>query len=193
MQIDEMIVQVGQRLDAWWDSFSAIIDSENRVAQGRALLSGFEITREFDRIKAEGLRILAAFLVHPATASDNERAAFLIRGFEFGAKLADTLHDEFSDIGDGETKVVDLVDEIVRSLNKISPGRARLAELLGHPDPGVRSLAGVYLIDLMPERVISVLRGVRESKRGFSAGMRALVTLTGWENGRVSRFSFLTD
>lgn len=193
MEVDESIVQLGSQLDAWWEAFSAMLDSEDRVMQGRALLRGFEIAKEFDRLKADGIAIIQKLLVRSNALPEKERADSLIRSFEFSARLADTLHDEFRDIADGETKVVHLVDEIVMGLNKISPGRVRLAELLDRPDPGVRALAGAYLIDLMPERVISVLRGVREDRRGRSASMRALVTLTGWEHGRVSRFSSLTD
>jgi len=192
MEVDE-IAQLGRQLDAWWESFSTMLDSEDRVTQGKALLSGFEIAKEFDRLKAEGIAIIEKLLVSSNTLLGNERADSLIRSFEFSAKLADILHDEFRDIADGETKVVRLADAIAKGLNKINPGRIRLAELLEHPDPGVRSLAGTYLIDLMPERVISVLRGVRENKRGQSAGMRVLVTLMGWERGRVSRFNSLTD
>jgi hypothetical protein len=32
MDIDESIVQLGQKLDAWWDDFSPTLDSEDRVA-----------------------------------------------------------------------------------------------------------------------------------------------------------------
>jgi hypothetical protein len=193
MEADESIVQLRRQLDAWSDAFSAMLDSEDRVAQGKTLLRGYEIAKEFDRLKGEGIAIIEKILVGFNALPEHERADSLIRGFELSARLADVLHDEFRDIADGETKVVHLVDEIVRSLNKISPGRIRLAKLLDHPDPSVQSLAGAYLIDLMPERVISVLRGVRENERGCSAGMRALVTLTGWEHGRVSRSNSLND
>jgi hypothetical protein len=49
MEIDELIVRLGQKLDAWWDGFSPMLTSEDRLAQGKALLSGFEIAKEFDR------------------------------------------------------------------------------------------------------------------------------------------------
>jgi hypothetical protein len=192
MEVDESIVQLGEKLDAWWATFSTMLDSEDRVAQAKALLNGYEIAKEFDRIKAEGIAIIERLLAHSATLPQDERAASLIRGFEFGARLADTLHDEFRDIADGETKVVRLMDAIVKALNGIMPGRSQLASLLDHADPSVRSLAGTYLIDLMPERVISVLEEVRGTRRGQSAGMRALTTLFGWEHGRASRFSSST-
>jgi hypothetical protein len=193
MEVDESIVQLGEKLDAWWGRFSAMLDSEDRVAQANALLNGYEIAKEFDRIKAEGIAIIERLLAYSATLPRDERAASLVRSFEFSARLADALHDEFSDVADGETKVVGLADTIVKALNGIKPGRSQLATLLDHPDPSVQSLAGAYLIDLMPERVISVLQEVRENRRGRSAGMRALVTLMGWKYGRKSRFNSLAE
>ena len=55
-----------------------------------------------------------------------------------------------------------LTDGIVKALDRIGSGRAALAVLLDHRDPGVRALAGVYLIDLLPERVSPILRQVEE-------------------------------
>ena len=96
--------------------------------------------------------------------SDEERATSLIRGFEFGGGLADTLHDEFRDI-DGETEVWRLLDRIVLDLNEIGSGRAALELLFDNPDAGIRASAGSYLIDLMPERVVPMLRRYRRKER----------------------------
>jgi len=41
MEIEESIVQLGKKLDAWWDGFCPMLDSEDRLAQGKALLRGF--------------------------------------------------------------------------------------------------------------------------------------------------------
>jgi len=192
MEIDESIVQLGEKLDAWWAGFSAMLDSEDRVAQSKALLSGVEIAKEFDRLRADGMAAITALLNRPDSVPDDERAASLIRGFEFGARLADTLHDEFSDTADGETKVVRLTDAIVKNLDTIGSGRAALAALLDHPDAGVRALAGAYLIDLMPERVVPMLREINKQRQGLSAGFRAFVALLGWERERKSRFNYLS-
>jgi hypothetical protein len=193
MEIDEAIVRLGEKLDAWWDGFSPMLDSEDRVAQGNALLRGFEIAKEFDRLKADGLAAITALLDRHDPVADDERAASLIRGFEFGARLADTLHDEFHDTADGETKVVDLMDAIVKTLDTISSGRAALAVLLDHSDPGVRALAGAYLIDLIPERVGPILRQIEEEARGNSAGFRAYFALLAWRLQGKSRFNYLSN
>lgn len=194
MEIDEAIVELGAKLDAWWeDDISPLLDSEDRGAQAKALLNGFEIAKEFDRLKTDGLATMTALLARQDGTTEEQRVASLIRGFEFGARLADILHDEFRDIADGETKVVRLLDEIVKALNTIGSGRAALAVLLDHPDAGVRALAGFYLIDLMPERVVPILRQIEEKKDASSALFRAHWALLGWKLQGKSRFNFLMD
>jgi|GEM_PF-2140025 len=190
MNIDEAIVQLGEKLDAWWHSFSPTLDSADRIAQGRALLRGFELAKEFDRLKADGLAAIAALLEQHDPVAGDERAASLIRGFEFGTRLADTLHDEFSD-PDGVNKAVRLVDAIVKALHTNGSGRTALVALLDHPDPGVRALAGAYLLDLLPERVVPILRQIEAKADGSSASFRAQWALLAWEREGKSRFNYL--
>ncbi len=192
MDIDEAIVQLGQKLDAWWAGFSTMLDSEDRIAQGNALLRGFEIPKEFDRLKAEGLAAITGLLDRHDPVADNERAASLIRGFIFGARLADTLHDEFRDTADGETKVVRLMDAIVMALDTNGSSRAALAVLLDHPDLGVRAWAGAYLIDLLPERVVPILHQIELKGDGSSASFGAHWTLLAWQREGKSRFNYLS-
>jgi hypothetical protein len=193
VDIDESIAQLGQKLDGWWDGFSPILNSENRVTQGIALQRGFELAKEFDRLKADGVAAITALLDRQDSVSQGEHAASLICGFEFGARLADTLHDEFRDTADGETKVVRLTDAIVKALDTVGSGRRALAVLLDHKDPGVRALAGAYLVDLMPERVGPILRQVEDEARGRSAGFRARWALLAWEREGKSRFNYLSS
>ena len=190
MDIDEAIVQLGAKLDAWWDTFSPALDSDDRIAQGRALLRGLEIAKEFDRLKADGLAAIAALLEQHDPVAGDKRAASLIRGFEFGTRLADTLHDEFSD-PDGVNEAVRLVDAIVKALHTIGSGRTALVVLLDHSDPGVRALAGAHLLDLMPERVVPILRQIEAKADGSSASFRAQWALLAWEREGKSRFNYL--
>jgi hypothetical protein len=111
--------------------------SQDRMAQGHALLRGFDLVKELDRLKSEGTAALTRLVGSDVLVSSNERAASLIRGFEFGAKLADVLYDELLDT-DGKAKVLRLIDVIVLALNDIHPGRAALTALFDHPDAGVR-------------------------------------------------------
>jgi hypothetical protein len=193
METDQSIVQLGEKLDAWWGEFSALLDAEDHVAQGKMLLRGFEIAKEFDRLKAEGMSALNACLDRAGSGSDEQSVVLLVHAFELSARLADTLHNEFSDTADGETKLIHFADTLVKALNAIYPGRGQLAVLLDHLDPGVRALAGSYLIDLMPDRVVPILREVHENERGSSAGFRAYWSLVAWERERKSRFNFLGD
>jgi len=187
MDLDESIVQFAAKLDEWFDSNAATFASQDRVAQGSALLRGFEIVKGLDRLKKEGMAAISALLNRAPSGPGNERRASLIRAFEFAARLADTLHDELLDT-DGENKIWALMDDVVRALDGIGRGRAALDVLLAHPDARVRGAAGAYLIDLMPERVIPVLREVEQKEEANSAHFHAAWTLLAWERQRQARF-----
>jgi hypothetical protein len=191
MEIDESIAQLGERLQECFYGNVTTFASDDRQAQAEALLRGFELVKEFDRLKADGLAAITALLARQDVTTEKQRVASLIRGFEFGAKFANTLHDEIRDIADGETKVLHLMDEIVKALNTIGAGREALAVLLDHPEPGVRSSAGAYLIDLMPQRVIPILRQIEEKRDASSASFRAHWILLNWEREGKSRFNYL--
>jgi hypothetical protein len=45
MEIDESIVQLVAKLDEWFDGNHATFASRDRVAQGKALLSGIELVK----------------------------------------------------------------------------------------------------------------------------------------------------
>ena len=122
MEIDAAIIGLGEKLDAWWAGFCPMLNSGDHAAQIHALLRGFELAKELDRLKAQGLSALAALLNRQDAITQEERTTSLIRGFEFGARLADTLHDEFRDT-DGETEVLCLMDAMVKDLDAIGFGR----------------------------------------------------------------------
>ena len=191
MEIDASIIQLGEKLDAWWGDFCPILDSEDRAAQGKALLSGIAIAKELDRLKADGLAAIQALLDERNALSDEERATSLIRGFAFGARLADTLHDKLLDT-DGEFKVWRLLDRIVLALDKIGLGRAALEALFDDPDAGIRASAGAYLIDLMPKRVVPILRDIDEKEDANCAHFTAAWAVLAWEREGKSRFNYLT-
>ena len=182
MELDDAIVQLGAKLDAWLDGNLATISSMDRVAQFKALLAGIEVTKELDLLKAKGLAAIAALLNRQNTVTVDDRAASLIRGFEFAAKLKATLKDELGDI-DGANKIVRLMDEIAKTLDAIGPGRAALAGLLDHSDDRVRASAGAYLLSvgLMPERVLPVLHQIEDKGLGDSADFTAHWAILHWE------------
>lgn len=154
--------------------------SEDRREQSSAFLGGFALVRELDRLKSEGLAAIRALLKPTNMSTPAEYAQSLVRGFEFAAKLADALHDELLDT-DGESKVIRLMNQIADALDGISTGRAALAILLDNPNPGVRALAGCYLIRSMSDRVVPILREIEDVERGTSAGFNAHSALIRWE------------
>jgi hypothetical protein len=182
MEVDDAIVQLGAKLDAWLDGNLATISSMDRVAQFKALLAGIEITKELDLLKAKGLAAITALLNRQNTATGDERVASLIRAFEFAAKLEATLKDELQDI-DGANKTVVLMDEIANALDATDPGRAVLAGLLDHPDDRVRASAGAYLLSvgLMPERVLPILHEIEDKGLGDCADFTAHWAILHWE------------
>jgi hypothetical protein len=192
MGIDASIVELGSRLDDWFQDSRRTFASEDRMAQGHALVSGFDLVKELDRLKSEGTAALTRLPSSGVLVASNERAASLVRGFEFGAKLADVLYDELLDT-DGKAKVLRLMDVIVLALNDIHPGRAALTGLFDHPDAGVRVWAGAYLIDLMPDRVVPLLREIDERSDGSSASFTAHWALLAWERERKSRFNYFSE
>ena len=181
MDIDAAIAELGTKLDEWFDGNLTTFASQDHRMQGKALDRGIAIVRELDRLKAEGLAALAALLKRKDAATNDERIASLIRGFEFGVRLAGTLHDELLDTN-GETKVVRLTCAIVTELDAIDPSRAALAGLLDHSDAGIRASAGAHLIRSMPERVVPILRDIEANEHANSAHFSALFTLFRWEH-----------
>jgi hypothetical protein len=180
MEIDASIVQLGAELDAWWDEYFPMLASEDRGAQGKTLLRGFEIAKRFARLKTQGLAAIKALLDQQGT-SGSAAVTSLVQAFAVAAKLANTLHDEFRDI-DGETQVARLTEAIVNTLEKTEAGRAPLAVLLDHPDAGVRAWAGACLIFLLPDRVVPILREIMAKKRADSAHFTAYFALLRWEH-----------
>lgn len=142
------------------------------------------INEGIDRITSKGLASLAALLKGASADAAQDRVVSLLNGVRFGARLADTLHDALGDTK-GETKVVSSMDEIVGQLEAIDPGKAAFIPLLDDPDPGVRAHAGAYLIKLMPDRVIPILRDIEEKEDANSAHFTALWARVIWERTQV--------
>jgi hypothetical protein len=181
MENDDVIVQLGAKLDAWLDGNLATISSMDRVAQFKALLAGIEISNELDRLKVKGLAAITALLNRQDAVTEDERVATLVRGFEFGSKLACTLHDELLDVA-GETEVLRLMTAIEDKLASIGSGRMALTVLLDHADARVRALAGESLLRLVPDRVLPILRDIEEKEHGNSAHFTAYNAILYWQH-----------
>jgi len=192
MEIDQTIIQLGTELDEWFNTNRATFESQDRAAQGTALLRGFELVKKLDRLKADGMAAFAGLLAQNESISSDERVASLLRGFEFAARLADVLHDELL-YTDGENAVWRSMDAVVQALDKIGRGRVALEALFESPDARVRGSAAAYLIDLVPERAVPLLREIEQSEHANSAHFNAHWALLAWERERKSRFNYLSE
>jgi hypothetical protein len=180
VEFDETIARLGAKLDAWFDGNQAVFASEDTAAHADALRAGFEILAELDTIKSDGLAAIAAILRSQNGIGLDEHVAALVRAFEFAAVLKAALHDELSDI-EGGNELVMKMNAIANTLDESRPGRAVLAVLLDHAKDSVRASAGAYLVDLMPDRVVPVLREIDQRDEGTSADFTAHWALRGWE------------
>jgi hypothetical protein len=182
MELEESVVQLGAKLDAWWDGFSPILGSEDRAAQVRALLSGVAWAKEYNDLKAKGLAAITALIEREDPTAEDQRVASRIAGFALAAKMSAALHDEFQDM-DGMADVADLMYKIATTLDVMGAGREALAVLLEDDDVRVRAYAGSYLliVNLMPERVVPILRGIAQKERANDAHFTAYWAVLRWE------------
>lgn len=180
MNFDESIALLGEKLDAWLDSHQAAFASQDRAAWAKALLGGFAITNELDKIKAEGLAAIALLLDAQHGTPAEKRTASLVRAFSFAAQLKAALHDELGDT-DAYNELVLKMNTIATTLDESPPGRAALAVLLDHAKDSVRASAGAYLVDLMSGRVVPILREIDQKGGGASAYFTAHWALLDWE------------
>jgi len=182
MDVDELIVELAEKLDAWCDGFSPMLGSEDRAGQVRALLSGVAWAREYNDLKAKGLAAITALIEREDTTTEDQRVASLIAGFAFAAKMSAALHDEFQDM-DAMTEVAHLMRKIAVTLDGTVSGRAALAVLFDDSDVRVRAYAGAYLlmVNLLPERVVPILRDIAQKERANDAHFTAYWAVLRWE------------
>ena len=182
MEIDDTLAQLATRLDQWFDGSKAPFASGDHTSQRKAILRGVAIIKDLDQLKADGVATIRSLLARQNAIPLEERPALLTRTFEFAARLKAALKDELLDI-DGANAIVLRMNDIANALDATSTGRAALATLLDHPDERVRASAGAYLliVNLMPERVVPVLREIDERSEGRSAHFTAHWALLDWE------------
>jgi hypothetical protein len=174
------IAKLGEQLANWFADNVSTFQTDDRVTHGKAILKGIALVKELNQLKADGLATITAVLNNQDLSTDSERIGNLVRTFAFAQKLAAALHDELLDI-DGETKVLRLVGVIVDKLDTIGPGRVALEGLLGDPDPVIQGSAAAFLIQIMPDRVVPILRAIEQNERGNGASIRAGWALSSWE------------
>jgi hypothetical protein len=185
MEFDETIARLETKFDAWLDGDLAAFKSQDRTAQAEALLRGFEIVKELDKLKADGLAAIALLLDSQNPTPAEDRVASLVRAFALAAHLRDALH-ELGD-PDGPNELVLKMNAIASMLDETASGRAALAPLLEHAKDGVRASACAYLVNLMPDRVVPILREIDQNDGGTSASFTAHWALSDWELKQKTR------
>jgi hypothetical protein len=178
MNASNAIVQLGLKMDALGLTvLDAPPTKDNAV---KFFVGAVELIRELERLKAEGVAAIGAVLNKQGGTTERERVASLVSSFEFAAKLKHALSDVVDT--DGVNQVVDLLSAIVSQLDAIGVGRTALVALLDNPDAGVRASAGAALVNLMPDRVLPILRDVEQTERATSAHFTAYWAILGWEH-----------
>lgn len=186
--MEKSITELAAKLDQWFDGSMAIFASDDRASQRKAIARGYTIVKELDKLKSDGVATITSLLARQNTIPLEERSALLTRTFEFAVRLKATLKDELLDV-DGANEIIALMNEIANALDATSDGRTALAPLLDHPDERVRASAGAYLliVNLMPERVVPILREIDERSEGRSADFTAHWALLDWELKQKAR------
>jgi hypothetical protein len=164
-------------MDAWARThLDAPSTKDNAV---NFFVGAVELIRDLELLKAEGMAAITAMLNKQGGTTQSERAASLVRCFECAAKLKHALSDTVDT--DGANQVIHLMGAIVSQLEAIGVGRTALTALLDDPNAGVRASAAAWLVNLMPDRALPVLRAVEESEFANSAHFTAHWAILGWE------------
>ena len=188
MSIDDQISAFAAQLDSWFVDFAAkLLQSGDEIAETKTRVAGLKLLKQFDDLKSQGLASLATLLNFADVASESDRTKALLHGFERAARL-EGISNDLQD-WDGVKQIDHIMDDIVVALAAIGPGRTLLVPLLEHDNARVRVLAGRYLIDLMPDRVIPILERIDKEGDGSFDGFSAFLVLQAWEIERRGRFS----
>jgi hypothetical protein len=179
---EDAIAKLGEELAAWFEAGLSPLGLPAGVPHGRASDRALRIFRQVQRLKRLGLKAIRKRLTGIHSTPEDRQVASLIETFAFSARLAATLHDELLDTN-GANKIVLLMNEVAAALDATSQGRSALGELLSHSNPRVRASAGAYLLikNLLPERVVPVLRAIDERNEGNRADFTAHWALLDWE------------
>ncbi|HEX7970337.1 MAG TPA: hypothetical protein VF502_19095 [Stellaceae bacterium] len=177
---DERIAQLMLAIEDQFERFRAAPDQK---AEADVILEMLRLKKEVDAALSEQRAAVAALLDRARQATnDDERAAELVRAFALLTRHSYIAKEELGDV-DASNETVDQRNAIADQLDAIGSGRRRdLAPLLEDADPGIRHAAACWLLRIMPERALPVLRDVAEKERGTTAGFRASTTLMMYES-----------
>jgi len=173
--------QIDQRMLARFDLFNefrAAMKRKDKAAQldiaRRLKLNASDILAA----KAAATAAIASGLEDAMATSDpDERTAKLLKTYELSVKTKFWAYAALGDIEAGNAAAMQ-TEAVVKALDAIPPGRrSALAALLDNPDVGVRVDAAADLKDVMPDRVIPILRQINKEEGASSVGFTAMQAL----------------
>ncbi len=176
---NERIAQLMRRIDNCLERFRAAPDQK---AEAEIVLEMLGIRKQVEAALSDQRAAVAALLNRAQqAATDDERVAELLRAFILLTRQQYIIKEELGDVN-AANETVTQRDAIARQLDAIGSGRRRdLASLLDDADPGIRHAAAVYLLRIMPERALPVIRDIAEKERGTEVGFSAFTTLMIYE------------
>src|SRR5262249_32868384 len=98
MEVDQTLARLATEFVEWRLQMLYSYESMDADAQAELRARGLVIGAEADRLSAEAITSLKLLLNQQASMREDERVQALVRGIEFGSKLAGAIYDEFKDV-----------------------------------------------------------------------------------------------
>jgi hypothetical protein len=172
------IIEAQERLLA---DMAAAVENKDLSAQRTIIRQLAELESKLKRIEASyRIGLQSVMLAVGDARTPQERLEKLLAAFGVIAWIRssaqdDLVDDSLSDEADAQMRLV------IGGLDETQPnGRKALIGYLGSHNPDQRACAAVALLDLMPDRVLPVLRDLAENEPGTNAGATALDALSKW-------------
>ena len=156
-------------------------DHKTMLEIGRKLAAN---EKEFDAAKEDRRAAMARAVVEAKVVSDqDERTKALLAAFAFCVKSLCAAEEEGQDIDTYNFGIGQLCI-ISKALEAMSPDRfPALSQFLDSPDIQVRGFAAVWLKDLMPERVLPILKEINKTEKfGSGVGTQVFTAIFELEN-----------
>lgn len=178
------------RIDAIFDAQQRLLGEMDSAIQNSDVAAQQLITIKLARLELRLKRIetthrlMLSHLMACAreATSPMERQRMLMNAFKYAAWVRAVAQDELVD-DDLSNEAETQLQNIITGLDAVPPeGRAALAPFLVSHNPDQRVCAAVALLDLMPNRVLPVLRDLAEKEPGTNAGATALDALNKWSD-----------
>jgi hypothetical protein len=182
---DEGAVPQAQRIGGIIEAQERLLADMRSAVQSKDLAAQRIIIRQLAELEAKLKRIEASYRISLQSVmlavgdarTPQERLEKLLAAFEVVARIRssaqdDLVDDSLSDEADAQMRLV------IGGLDETPPnGRKALIGYLGSHNPDQRACAAVALLNLMPDRVLPVLRDLIENEAGTNAAATALDAL----------------